>query len=81
MSAKFRDPRDALPPDSFADAVDEYRDRFGSEALPFLWLVDPVVATRALRMAVTRGRPIRQGYVISRICGGWRQAPPPEVIL
>jgi hypothetical protein len=81
MSAKVRDPRDALPPDPFTDAVDEYRDRFGAETLPFLWMVDPAVAARALRMAVTRGRPIRQAYVISRICGGWRHAPPPELVL
>jgi hypothetical protein len=68
---------------AFGEAVDAYRQAFGSAALPSLWGLDlrtPRVAELLLR-AVRRGRPFRHGYTVSRLCDGWRNTPPPEVCL
>jgi hypothetical protein len=65
---------------SFSHAVEVYRARFGPEHLPHLIDVDVEIATRVLRRAVERGRPVR-GYLISRLSGSWRGPPPPGVFI
>jgi hypothetical protein len=65
------------------DALDAYRAAFGAEAVPSMWGFDPGqprVAELLLR-AVQRGRPFRHDYTVSRLCGGWRNTPPSDILL
>jgi hypothetical protein len=66
------------------DPLTLYGLAFGAKAADLsLWGFDPGqprVAELLLR-AVRRGRPFRYGHTVSRLCGGWRNTPPPDVEL
>jgi hypothetical protein len=66
-----------------ATATDEYYARFGGGALPqtlFLPTACMATAARVLRMAVARGRPVRQ-WTVARCCGIRQPPDAPEVLL
>jgi hypothetical protein len=64
------------------DAVQVYRIAFSTENLS-LWGFDPWSprASELLMQAVQRGRPFRHDWMLSRLCGGYRNRPPPEINL
>jgi hypothetical protein len=65
------------------DAIDVYRLAFGADALPSMWGFDPGtprVAELLLR-AVRRGRPFKNGWTVSRLCGGYPRTPSPDINL
>ncbi len=67
------------PPDEFAEALNAYWRRFGADACahPMLPPACRATATRVLRTAVERDRPVG-GWTVARCCGVRR---PPEGVL